>query len=1067
LLSDKGMIGDVHRYQRIIATAAVLLCGSLQASANSSVRSAPQELASGQRSRTDASYGELPLRFELNQGESDPQVRFLARGVGYGLFISGTESVIALPRSDEGASVLQLVLVGASSRSKAMGVEELPGKSHYLKGNDRSKWRTGVPQFARVEVRDVYRGVNLAYYGNEAQLEYDFVVAPTANPGKIRFRIEGAKQVRLDKSGDLVLTTDVKEVVHHAPVAYQEQDGVRRSVAARYVRRGAREVAFEVGAYDHTRPLVIDPVLTFTAYPGGPSGADTWSRAVAIDASGNVYVTGTTWTADFETTFHPLQATIKGTRDAFVAKISSFGPTLLYSTYLGGSSVEDAFGIAVDASGHAYVTGQTASTDFPTVNPIQDALGTAAESAAFVSKLSADGAALDYSTYLGGSSGGATGSSIAVNSAGQAYVAGYTFAPDFPTVGAFQSTSGGALDAFVAKLGVSGSDLVYSTYLGGNALDMASGIALDSAGSAYVAGQTCSPDFPIVNALQATKAQSICDAFISKLQPSGSVVSYSTFLGGTVPAAAGHSAANGIAVDAAGSAYIAGDTYSTDFPTVNAFQTLSTGAMRDAFAAKLAPDGSALAYSTYLGGVFISSASAIAVDTAGDAYVSGWAVSPNFPAVHPVRAFPPSQATFLTKINATGSSLVYSTALPGCEGAGVAVDASGNAYVAGGRDCYSFLSMVDPTPAFSLDRSLLSLGVLISDQCPACGITAVTPIQSVNITFDPSASNPDAPWTATSDRPFVVVNPSSGHGRATFNVQIENVSTIAGSGTSATITVSALGASEAIAVELHSGFTQPPVGSFDGPANGATGVQGAIPVTGWAFDDIGIQTLQLWRDPVNGDPPPASNGKIFIGDATFVAGARPDVEVVSGAYYQSPNHATEAYRAAWGYMLLTNMLPNVNTGAPAGGVGTFTIYPYAVDVEGHVTSLGSRTFTADNTSATKPFGTIDTPTQGQTVSGTIDNWGWVLTPQPAVVPTDGSTITLYVDGAPQGTAQYNLPRSDIQSLFPGYANTDGAIAHFTIDTTLLANGLHTIFWVATDNLGRSEGIGSRYFTVQN
>lgn len=252
-----------------------------------------------------------------------------------------------------------------------------------------------------------------------------------------------------------------------------------------------------------------------------------------------------------------------------------------------------------------------------------------------------------------------------------------------------------------------------------------------------------------------------------------------------------------------------------------------------------------------------------------------------------------------------------------------------------------------------------------------------------------------------------------------------------------------------------------PFGSFDTPGNGASGVQGAIALTGWALDDAGVSRLELWRDFVDGDPAPNANGKIFIGNATFVSGARSDVQTFYPAY---PN----ADRAGWGYMLLTNLLPNANTGASAGGVGTFTLYGYIFDTQNNVTLLPTRTFTCDNVNgANKPFGTIDTPTQGQTVSGTISNFGWVLTPQPGAMATDGSGIVVYIDNIPRGTVQYNLPRSDIQALFPGYANSGGAIGFFSINTTTLANGLHTIAWSAKDNLNRADGIGSRYFTVSN
>jgi hypothetical protein len=353
----------------------------------------------------------------------------------------------------------------------------------------------------------------------------------------------------------------------------------------------------------------------------------------------------------------------------------------------------------------------------------------------------------------------------------------------------------------------------------------------------------------------------------------------------------------------------------------------------------------------------------------------------------------------------------------------------------------------------SLDRTSLRIGVVRNGGT----VTATTPAQTVAI----SASGA---WTATSAQPYLSVTPASGTGTALISIQVANATGLPASGAAqAAVTVTAGGAPQTVTIDLAvyaAGSTGAAFGSFDSPTDGLNGAAGAIAVTGWALDDIGITRVQVYRDPVAGDPAPDGTGKIPVGDATIVAGARPDVEA---AYPTTPLN----YRAAWGYMLLTNMLPDQNAHTAAGGNGAFRLYAYATDAEGHVTLLGSKGFTADNHGATKPFGTLDTPGQGQTVSGSLTNWGWVLTPQPATVPTDGSTIQVFVDGAFRGTAQYNLFRSDIATLFPGYNNTNGAIGVFTIDTTTLSNGVHTIFWVASDNQGRTDGIGSRYFSVLN
>jgi len=335
-------------------------------------------------------------------------------------------------------------------------------------------------------------------------------------------------------------------------------------------------------------------------------------------------------------------------------------------------------------------------------------------------------------------------------------------------------------------------------------------------------------------------------------------------------------------------------------------------------------------------------------------------------------------------------------------------------------------------------------------------LIATTPAQTVAI----SASGA---WTAGSAQPYISVTPASGTGTGTISIQVVNTTGLPASGAAqASVVVTAGSAPQTVTIDLAvypAGGTGAPFGSFDTPTDGGT-ASGAIPVTGWALDDIGITSVKVYRDPVAGEPAPGGSGKVFLGDATLVSGARPDVEA---AYPATPLN----YRAAWGYMLLTNLLPDQNAHTAAGGNGPFHIYAYANDAEGNSTLLGTKAFTANNHYATKPFGSIDTPGQGQTVSGTLNNFGWVLTPQTATVPTDGSTVQVFVDGNFKGTAQYNLFRNDIATLFPGYNNTNGAIGVFTIDTTTLSNGVHTIFWVVTDNQGRADGIGSRYFWVLN
>src|SRR5438552_3467713 len=547
--------------------------------------------------RVSETYGKLPLHFEANQGQTHQDVRFLARGPGYSLYLTAGEAVLVLTKPNPDATqaratpvVVRMSVVGAAPKPLVSGLDELPGKANYLIGNP-AKWRTNVPTYAKVHYRAVYPGIDLVYYGNQRQLEYDFVVSPGADPERIVLGFQGAERLEINAEGELVLHAAGGAIRQRVPLIYQEIDGVRTKIEGRYVLKDAHRVGFQVAAYDPSRPLVIDPTLVDSTYLGG-SGWD-YGYGIAVDAAGSAYVTGVTRSTDFPTA-SPLQATTGGgvEGDAFVTKLDPTGSALVYSTYLGGRGVDYGYGIAVDAAGSAYVTGQTTSTDFPTtIGAFQTTKGGSYN--AFVTKLNPTGSALVYSTYLGGS-GGERGFGIAVDAAGNAYVTGTTGSTNFPTTpGAFQTTGGGV---FVSKLDAAGSALLYSTYLGGSGDDRGYGIAVDAAGSAYVTGSADSTDFPTVNPLQAANG-GVGDAFVSKLDATGSALLYSTYLGGSA-----RDAASGIAVDAAGSAYVTGYTISTNFPTMNPLQAAHGGGYTDAFVSKLDAAGTALLYSTYLGG---------------------------------------------------------------------------------------------------------------------------------------------------------------------------------------------------------------------------------------------------------------------------------------------------------------------------------------------------------------------------------------------------------------------------------------------------------------------------------
>ncbi|PYP19022.1 MAG: hypothetical protein DMD54_03995 [Gemmatimonadetes bacterium] len=523
------------------------------------------------QARISDTYGRLPLQFEANQGQAHQDVRFLSRGPGYSLYLTAAEAVLVLSRPNpegkhDGRSApgqreaqvqampvaLRMSIVGAAPAPLVSGREELPGKANYFIGKDSAKWRTNVPTYAKVHYREVYPGIDLIYYGNQRQLEYDFVVAPGADPKKIGLGFKGADKLEIDEQGELVLHVSGGAIRQHKPVVYQEIDGTRQEIAGSYVLRGASRVGFQVAAYDRSRPLIIDPVvLSYSTYLGG--GSHDEGNDIAVDAAGNAYVTGSTRSIDFPTTAGAFHTTFHGPAsgsfpDVFVTKLNSTGSGLVYSTYLGGNGEDLGRGIAVDAAGNAYVTGRISSNDFPTTTgAFQAASGGGGE--AFVTKLNPTGSGLVYSTYLGGSRD-EIGIRIAVDTTGNAYVTGTTTSLDFPTTpGSFQPAFAGGppssgdpafspppTDAYVTKLNATGSALDYSTYLGGSGNDRALGIAVDAAGSAFVTGSTFSTDFPTTTgAFQPVRRGTSSDAttFVTKVNPTGSGLAYSTYLGGS------------------------------------------------------------------------------------------------------------------------------------------------------------------------------------------------------------------------------------------------------------------------------------------------------------------------------------------------------------------------------------------------------------------------------------------------------------------------------------------------------------------------------------------------------
>jgi hypothetical protein len=676
------------------------------------------------RGQVAADYGQLPLSFELNQGQADGSIDYLAHGSGYSLALKPDQALLGM-RTPE--AVVGLQVLDASPAARGRGEQPLPGTVNYLVGNDPSQWHTAIPTYAAVHYASVYPGIDLVYHGQQGQLEYDFDVAPGADAGSIHLAVQGADQVELTDGGDLLLHTPTGELRQPKPMLYQlGDDGQRQAVDGGYVLDQVEQqrVSFWVGTRDPSRQLVIDPVLVYSTFLGGSAFGQ--STDVAVDAAGNAYVTGDTDSTDFPTTPGAFQPTYRGSfADAFVSKLNPSGTALVYSTFLGGSSDEEGNGIAVDAAGNAYVTGYTRSTDFP-ITPGAFQPSRPGSQSPFVSKLNPTGTALVYSTFLGGSSNVNVGTRIAADAAGNAYVTGYTLSPDFPTTpGAFQPTFRGDEDAFVSKMNASGTALVYSTFLGGSGLAEGFGIAVDAASNAYVTGENASSDFPTTQGAFQPTFGGNADAFVSKLNPSGAALVYSTFLGGS-----SFDEGLGIAVDAASNAYVTGGTDSSNFPTTpGAIQPTFRGGLQDAFVSKLNPSGAALVYSTFLGGSTLDTGDDIAVDAAGSAYVTGRTQSADFQttpgAVQPTFRGGPQDA-FVSKLNPSGAALVYSTFLGGSgfdEGFGIALDASASAYVSGQTNSADFPTTPGAFQPRSGTASFTSFVTKIATQLVACSTT--------------------------------------------------------------------------------------------------------------------------------------------------------------------------------------------------------------------------------------------------------------------------------------------------------------------------------------------------------
>ena len=626
----------------------------------------------------------------MNEGQTDDAVDFLARGSGYAVFLTDADAVLALKGADGAGHTVRLDVLGTNPEPAARGDQPLASRTNYLVGNSE-QWRTDVVNYGAVTYESVYDGIDLRYYGNQRQLEYDFIVEAGADADSIRLSFQGVLEAEIADNGDLLLTLNEQgeQIAFMAPVTYQEGLDGREAVESHYAIHADGTIGFVVGDYDESRTLVIDPTLSYVAFLGG-TGYDT-AEGIAVDSSGNAYITGWTGSTDFPTTVGALDQSYNGgSYDIYVAKLSATGNSLVYATFIGGSGNEVGNAVAVDNSGNVYIAGQSTSADLPTVGAYQGTLRGTGD--AVLIKLNSSGNALLYSTYFGGTSatGGEVAYDLALDVAGTVYLAGQAYSSDMPLKNAYDSTLGGTYDAFVAKFDLMQTgvnSLLYSSLFGGSGAEYANTIAVDSSGNFSIGGQTDSTDLTTVQAYQSGYAGGV-DGFVTRFNSSGNAVTYSTYLGG----ATSSDWVEAIAVDAAGALYVGGKTAAAFPTTAGAYDTTFNAGSADGFVVKIDPTQSGAAsavYSTYLGGIGFDYVIGIDVDASGNAYLGGFTGSAGFPttADGADRGMTGSNDGFFAVLNASGTGLTYSTFLGGTgQDRVLDVDwnaAVGSAYVAG------------------------------------------------------------------------------------------------------------------------------------------------------------------------------------------------------------------------------------------------------------------------------------------------------------------------------------------------------------------------------------------------
>lgn len=638
------------------------------------------------------SYGDIPLAFELNQGQAPAEVQFLMHSAASTVALAGDRAIFTLFQRDQESHSIIFQWLGTREQANAAGENELLGRTNYLVG-DQENWLRGIKNYARVRYSSIYPGIDLVYYGNHRKLEYDLELAAQANPSKIKLNVQGADRLLPQPDGSLLVQTPAGDLSWEKPIAYQMKDGKRSEVAVAYklakgkLGKNNQTLSFDLGPYDRTRPLTIDPTLAYAAVIGPTE----FGQYVAADSTGSAYTLSYTVSPEYQTTpgsymptgqfsWQPPSTYIQPNHPLLaITKFSPDGSTLVYSTYLGGSefvcsdgnasppSGNFADGITVDASGNAIVTGRTDDTNFPvTPNAIQSTEKNCGNAAidVTVAKLSADGSSLLYSTYLG-SSGNDISYGVAVDQNDNIYVVGTAQDSDFEETTNLSSCTGYCDDVFVTKInadGTPGYSLLFGGANSGMNMPGANGIAVDTAGNAYIAGYTDVP-LPVVNALQPTFNPSTIQAFVGEVNSGGTGFNFLTYLGGSK-----YSNSTGIAIDPSANIYVAGTTQDTDFPVVNAYQSQNKASVGSGFLTKYAPGGQSYVYSTYLGGSLNNNLVAVAAGPNGTPFVTGFTSSADYPVTPDAfqSANTPNHfESVFTALDPSGKTLLYSTYLGG------------------------------------------------------------------------------------------------------------------------------------------------------------------------------------------------------------------------------------------------------------------------------------------------------------------------------------------------------------------------------------------------------------------